>query len=299
MRARTTDRPNPSLPEATTAPAAAAPAGGEEPGRLSATPGGPRAFLRRHLAWPLTVLNLAVFLVAWELFARAEIVNPLFLPAPTRVLSELQEAIAEGTLQPALVASLRNFVIGMLLGCLAGIPVGLVMGSSRLVNTVLGPYILGLASLPKVALVPLLILFLGFSNAATVTLVFFSAFFPIVISVMAGPKTVDQSLLRAGRVFGANKLEMYTRVILPFTVPFIISGINQGLTRGLIGLIVAEMFGGNRGLGYLVIRAGETFNSGLLYGVLLCLVLISLAFVHGVRWLEGRIAPWRQALQSV
>lgn len=299
MSARTPQRTDPptGVPEATT-PVAGQPER-DQPDRISAVRDSPLKFLRRHLNWPLTILNLAIFFVVWELFARAEFVNPLFLPTPTRMFGELGEAISEGTLQPALVASLRNFVIGMLLGCLAGIPVGLIMGSSRLANTILGPYILGLASLPKVAMVPLLILFLGFSNAATVTLVFFSAFFPIIISVMAGPKTVDQSLLRAGRVFGANKLEMYTRVILPFTVPFIISGINQGLTRGLIGLIVAEMFGGNRGLGYLVIRAGETFNSGLLYGILLCLVIISLFFVHGVRWIEAKIAPWRQTMQSV
>jgi ABC-type nitrate/sulfonate/bicarbonate transport system permease component len=285
-------------PERTDAKGAAGGSGGDAD-RFSALAGGPRAFLRRHLSWPLTILNLTVFVVIWELFARAEIVNPLFLPTPSGVAAELAEAFADGVLVPAVIESLRNFTIGMVLGCIAGIPVGLVMGSSRLANTVLGPYVMGIASLPKVALVPLLILFLGFTNAATVTMVFFSAFFPIVISVMAGPKTVDTSLLRAGRVFGANKLEMYTRVILPFTVPFIISGINQGLTRGLIGLVVAEMFGGNRGLGYVIIRAGETFNSGLLYGVLLCLVAISLAFIHGVRWIETRIAPWRQTPASI
>lgn len=254
----------------------------------------PFLFLRRHISWPIAIANVAVFLLAWEAFARAGYINPLFLPAPSQIFGEVLAAIDAGTLQPAIMASLRNFTIGMALGCLFGIPLGLLMGVSRIVDTVLAPYVWGFASLPKVAMVPLLILFLGFSNAATITLVFLSAFFPIVIGVMAGPKTVEKSLLSAGRVFGANKGELYLQIILPYTVPFIIAAINQGLTRGLVGLVVAEMFGGNRGLGFLIIKAGQSFNSGLLYGVLLCLVMISLSFLHGVRWIEGRVAPWRR-----
>jgi NitT/TauT family transport system permease protein len=155
-----------------------------------------------------------------------------------------------------------------------------------------------MASLPRVAIMPLLILILGFSEKAELTLIFLSAVFPIMINCMAGPRTVEPSLLRAGRVFGANRLQLFWKIIFPFTLPFIISGINQGMTRGLVGMVIAEIFGGNRGLGYLTQRAGETFDAPLLYGVLLILVVFSLSFVQGIRWLEAKVAPWRNQAAS-
>jgi NitT/TauT family transport system permease protein len=110
---------------------------------------------------------------------------------------------------------------------------------------------------------------------------------------MAGVKTVEPSLLRAGRVFGAGRIDIYRRIILPYTLPFVIAGVNQGMSRGLVGMVIAEIFGGNQGLGYVIQRAGETFNSPLLYGALLVLVIVALAFVQTARWLEYKAAPWR------
>ena len=141
---------------------------------------------------------------------------------------------------------------------------------------------------------PLLILIFGFSDSAKFTLIFLSAIFPIIINCMAGVKTVDQSLVRAGQVFGASKPELYRKVIFPFTLPFIISGLNQGMTRGLVGLVIAEIFGGNKRARLPDHRAPrESFNTALLYAVLLLLVIFSLAFVQIVRWLENKVAPWR------
>lgn len=253
----------------------------------------PLQLLRRHSYWLVTALNLTLFFFGWQLFARAEIVSPLFLPAPTDIFSALKAGFADGTLPHAIRWSAQHFAIGMGLATLVGVPIGLLMGSSRVVDAILSPYVWSMASLPRVAIMPLLILILGFSEKAELTLIFLSAVFPIMINCMAGPRTVEPSLLRAGRVFGANKLQLYLRIIFPFTLPFVISGINQGMTRGLVGMVIAEIFGGNNGLGYLTQRAGETFNAPLLYGVLLILVVFSLSFVQGIRWLEGKVAPWR------
>jgi NitT/TauT family transport system permease protein len=181
---------------------------------------------------------------------------------------------------------------------LVGVPLGLLMGSSKVVDAILSPYVWAMASLPRVAIVPLLILILGFSAKAEVALIFLSAVFPIMINCMAGPRTVEASLLRAGRVFGANRFQLYVKIIFPFTLPFIISGINQGMTRGLVGMVIAEIFGGNQGLGYVTQRAGETFNAALLYGALFILVVFSLAFVQTIRWLEIKVAPWRHQASS-
>jgi NitT/TauT family transport system permease protein len=257
---------------------------------FSYTPG---QIFRRYSTWLVTILNLTIFFIGWQLFAQAEIVSPLFLPTPTQIFGALQDGFADGTLVDGVLWSGEHFAIGMGLSILVGVPVGLLMGSSRVVDAILSPYVWSMASLPRVAIMPLLILILGFSEKAELTLIFLSAVFPIMINCMAGPRTVEPSLLRAGRVFGASRLQLYVRIIFPFTLPFIISGINQGMTRGLVGMVIAEIFGGNNGLGYLTQRAGETFNAPLLYGVLLILVVFSLSFVQGIRWVERKVAPWR------
>lgn len=255
---------------------------------------GPLAYLRRYGPAGLVVLNLTVFAIIWELFARSGAVNPLFLPAPSDVFTAMVEGFgADGVLRENILISAKTFSIGMLAAAFIGIPLGLLMGASRIVDAIISPYVWAMASLPRVALMPLLILILGFTQTARLTLVFLSAVFPIIINCMAGVKTVDTSLVRAGQVFGASKAHLYRTVIFPFTLPFIISGVNQGMTRGLVGLVIAEIFGGNNGLGYLTKRAAETFNSPLLYAVLLILVIFSLTFVQLIRWVEIKVAPWR------
>jgi NitT/TauT family transport system permease protein len=253
----------------------------------------PKHYLRRYGTGGLAVLNLTIFFVAWEIFAKAEVVSPLFLPAPSDMFSAIQKGFEDGTLTDAILFSLRNFVIGLAAACAVGIPLGLLMGASRVVYTLLSPYVWSMQSLPRVAIMPLLILIFGFSVMAELVLIFLSAVFPIIINCMAGVKTVEPSLLRAGKVFGAGRLDMYRRIIFPYTLPFIIAGVNQGMSRGLVGMVIAEIFGGNQGLGYVTQRAGETFNAPLLYGALLILVIVALSFVQTARWLEYRAAPWR------
>lgn len=254
---------------------------------------GPRAYLRRYGTFLLAVLNLTIFFVAWQLFASANIVSPLFLPTVTDMLRALGKGFGDGTLTSALLYSLKSFGIGLGFACAVGIPLGLVMGASRVVYTIFSPYVWSMQSLPRVAIMPLLILFFGFDIKAELMLIFLSAVFPITINCMAGVQTVEPSLIRAGRVFGAGKVDIYRRVIFPYTLPFVLAGVNQGMSRGLVGMIIAEIFGGNKGMGYVIQRAGETFDSPLLYGALLLLVIVALTFVQGVRRLETKAAPWR------
>jgi len=248
---------------------------------------------RKIPGWVLLVLNLSVFFLIWQFVATKEWINPLFFPQPTEIWSALREGMSDGTLPEAIRWSMECFAIGMGAAALVGIPVGLLMGSNDRVYTLLSPYVWAMASLPRVAITPLLILIFGFERQAELVLIFLSAVFPIIINCMAGPKTVDPSLLRAGRVFGANKLALQVKIVFPFTLPFIVSGLNQGLTRGLVGMVIAEIFGGNQGLGFVIDRAGQTFNAPLLYAALLILIVLSLAMVQTLRWLEIKVAPWR------
>jgi NitT/TauT family transport system permease protein len=252
-----------------------------------------RQYLGRYGPGVLVLFNLACFFVIWQLVAQAKIINPLFLPSVTGVWDALKEGFSDGTLTDAAAWSAKSYAIGMAISCVVGIPLGLLMGASKVTNAIFGPYMWGLHSVPSVATVPLLILTFGFDVNAELTLIILSAAFPIMINCMAGVKTVEPSLLRAGHVFGAGKLDMYVRIVFPYTLPFILSGVNQGLTRGLVGLVVGEIYGGNNGLGYLIVKAQDSYNSAELYAVLLLLVIAALSIVQGMRWVEARAAPWR------
>jgi ABC-type nitrate/sulfonate/bicarbonate transport system permease component len=242
----------------------------------------------------ITIVNLGIFFSIWELIARTEMINPLFFPRISDTFSTMYEGFIDGTIGPQLWHSISNLLIGLAISAVIGIPVGLFMGASRTADLILSPYVWAMTSLPRVALVPLLILILGFGNEMQLTIIVLSAVFPIMVNCMAGVKTVDPSLLRAGRVFGTNRVQMYSKVILPFTLPFVISGINQGIARGLVGMLIGELLGGGgNGLGFLLDRAGDRFDSAMLYAVLIILAVMSVALIQVMRWLERRVAPWR------
>ncbi len=258
---------------------------------------------RRVSPFLVTVVNISTFFVIWELFARSGAISPLFFPKASSMFEALWHgltttappgAVISGSIRDHLFYSLSNLGLGLIIACVIGIPAGLLMGGNKYVEKILSPYVWALASVPRIALVPLFILFLGFSVKMQVTIITLSAVFPIIINSWAGVKTTDKSLLAAAKVFGANRRELYMKVVLPYTLPFIISGIQQGIGRGLVAVIIAEIFGGSRGLGYLVSRSADTFDSALMYAVLLLLVIVSLSLVQLTRWLEAYVAPWRR-----
>lgn len=242
----------------------------------------------------ITILNLTIFFIIWQLIAIAKVINPLFFPKATAMFSTLYHGFVDGIIGPQLLHSVENFAIGVTIAAVIGIPVGLLMGGVRIVDLILSPYVWAMSSLPRVALIPLLILLLGFGNSMQLTIIVLSAVFPMMVNCMEGVKTVDPSLIRAGRVFGANGIQMYFKVILPFTLPFVISGVNQGIARGLVGMLIGELLGGGgEGLGFLLQRAGDQFDSPMLYGTLVLLAVLSVGVVQGMRWVERRAAPWR------
>jgi ABC-type nitrate/sulfonate/bicarbonate transport system permease component len=255
--------------------------------------------LARFKSVAVTTVNLSLFFVLWEVVARAEVINPLFFPRAGDMFSALFSGFADGTIWPELSHSLTNFLIGLAISAAIGIPVGLLMGASKIADLILSPYVWAMTSLPRVALIPLLILIMGFGNSMQLTIIVLSAVFPIMVNCMAGVKTVEPSLLRAGEVFGANRPQIYLKVILPYTLPFVIAGVNQGIARGLVGMLIGELLGGGgNGLGFLLDRAGEQFDAPMLYATLLLLAVMSVGLVQSMRWLEQRAAPWRDIARA-
>ena len=276
----------------------------DDPDRIQDIGWTAREVWRRSRGFVVTSINIMTFFILWEIVTIYGNINPLFLPKASDMFMELwvglttrapEGAVFSGSILDHFLHSFSNLMFGLAIACLIGIPGGLLMGGNKYIEAILSPYVWALASLPRIALVPLFILFLGFTTTMQVTIIVISAVFPIMINAWAGVKTTEKSLLAAARVFGANRRQLYVKVVLPYTLPFIISGIQQGIGRGLIGVVIAELFGGSNGLGYLIQRSADTFNTAMNFAVLLLLIVMSLSLINFTRWLEAYVAPWRSA----
>ena len=251
-------------------------------------------FKERYGIPVVTIINFALFFVLWEIIAQMGVVSRLLLPPITEVFTETIEMAQTGILWKNLAFSAQNFTAGFLIASATGIPLGLLLGASKKLDIILGPYVWAFFSTPRLALLPLITVWLGFGWESKVFLVFIGAFFVIVINTWAGVKTVEQSLIHAGKVFGANKVQIFSKIVVPYTLPFIVVGLRLGVTRALVVTVVAEMLASSQGMGYIIVRAVDAFNSARLFSMIVILVIVSMVLVTGMRKLEEWVAPWRE-----
>lgn len=255
-------------------------------------PRGRRVYSRKA-RWIIGVLNLGTFFLVWQLWATYSDVPQLFLPSVTDVFRELQEMSAEGILWGNLWISTWIYVVGLAISLVIAIPAGLAIGGIRILDRVLSPYIWALYTTPRLILMPLILLWVGINDTARIVIIVLSAVPATLVVVMEGVKTVDNSLVKAARSFGAGRVELFRFVVFPATVPFIATGIRMGVSRGLIGLFIGELFTSSDGIGYIITLASKTFNSARLYGMLLIFVLFCVAMVGLSQVLERRVSQWR------
>jgi ABC-type nitrate/sulfonate/bicarbonate transport system permease component len=243
----------------------------------------------------VTVVNLATFFALWELAPVVLDLPPIFLPRLSEVLAEIPATYEQGILIENVWVSLRIYLIGIAFAIGLAIPLGLLLGGIKVLDRIISPYVWVIYTTPLIILMPLILLWVGINNTAAVLLVFISAFPAILVVVMEGVKTVDNSLLRAAKSFGADKLRLFTRVILPSTIPFIATGVKMGVARGLIGLFVAEVFTSGDGIGYIIELASKTFNVARVYAMLLMFVAFSLTMVGLSQYFERKLSVWRSS----
>ncbi len=255
-------------------------------------PRGRRVYSRSQ-RWIIGVLNLATFFLLWQLAATMSDIPQLFLPAPTDVFRELQEMSEEGILWGNLWISMWIYLVGLAISLVIAIPMGLTVGGIRILDKILSPYIWALYTTPRLILMPLILLWVGINDTARIVIIVLSAVPATLVVVMEGVKTVDNSLLNAARSFGAGRVEMFRFVVFPATVPFIATGVRMGVSRGLIGLFIGELFTGTNGIGYIITLSSKTFNSARTYGMLLIFILFCIAMVGLSQLLERRVSQWR------
>ncbi len=248
------------------------------------------ALHRRLIEYGRTTLAVVAVLVAWELLCRAFSVPKWLLPAPTQIAAETWEI--RGVLPMHFGATLMTVVGGFLLAIVTGIPLAVLVVYSPFLRRVIFPFLLTLQSVPKVALAPLLLLWVGYGQASNIIIAATVAFFPIVINTATGLESVDKELLELTSSLDASAASVFWRVRLPWALPYIFSSLKVAITLAVIGAVVAEFVGSDKGLGYLILTSSGAMKTSVMFGVLLLLSLLGIASYYAVAWAERWLCPW-------
>lgn len=243
------------------------------------------------------LISLLVGVLIWEFVARVMIKDTLFFVPFLDVARAGVELTASGELPYHVWVSFQEFVYGLGLAVLVGVPLGLAVGSSTRVKDYVQPWISALYSTPLIALAPLFILWLGIGIGSKVAVVFIMALFPITINTTAGIKNTEQNLIDVARAFGYRRHEIFRKVLLPSALSFIVTGFRLAVGRGIVAVVVAEFFGSRAGLGYLILVSSQSFSMDRLLLAVLVLALTGMAGIGLVERLERRLAPWREEMR--
>ena len=251
------------------------------------------ALLVRRRYRVLGIVALAGLLLAWEVVARLGWVPVLFLPSPVGVLAETWDMIVSGELFVHLGASLKRLLAGFVIGGALGVAVGIAVGFFAVADAVGTPVIAATFPVPKIALLPLLILWLGLGEPSKVAVIALGVFFPMAINTATGVRQADPMLVRAAVSFGARRWSLIRKVILPSALPMIFAGLRLGAGTALLLLVAAEMIAVESGVGFLILHAGNIMATTKLMVGIVVLSLLGVLSHWGLGVLERRAIPWR------
>jgi ABC-type nitrate/sulfonate/bicarbonate transport system permease component len=243
--------------------------------------------------WFHALLSFTIVLAVWEIVGRAGYVDVALLPPPSVIAPTLAEILATGAFLKPLGETLWLLAVGYAIGCMLGIVIGMAMGLSAGIYYLLEPLVELVRPIPKVALVPPLFLFLGLGAAMKITIVALAALFPVLISTMQGVRGVDPVALDTARTFGCRQSQIVWRVVLPASMPMILTGMRVSLGLGLILVVLAEMLSGEGGLGYLIVDMQRSFAIRKMYAWIVILAVLGLALNAAFERIEARVVPWR------
>jgi NitT/TauT family transport system permease protein len=238
----------------------------------------------------IRIISLIVVLSAWEYVGRQ--INPVLFTYPTAVGAAAVKMIASGELWKYLSQSLVVLFAGLGLATVLGIALGLVMARFWVIDVALDTYITALYSIPSVALVPVLVLWFGIEVSAKIAVVFLFTFFPIVINTQQGVKNVDDRLTEVGRAFRCSERQLWIHIVLPAAVPFIVTGLRLAIGRGLIGMVLADLYTAITGIGYLISRYASIYRTDAMFVPIATLGLLGITLTSLLRFVEKRVAPW-------
>lgn len=244
----------------------------------------------------MSLTSILLVLAFWEYFGRD--VNPIFASYPTAIAAAAVDLVREGTLLAAVSDSLRPMLLGYGIAVALGVPLGLLIGRYRTVEAALGFYITGGYAMPMVALIPLFLLWFGLGFTVKVAVVVVMTIFPVVINTWAGVHAVPRTLVEVGVSFMASQASIMRKIILPATVPYIMTGLRLGVGRAVIGIVIAEFFTAIGGLGGMIIRAGQRFDTAELFVPVVVLMMLGVGLTNLVGYFESKVAPWQKGISG-
>jgi len=237
---------------------------------------------------------VVAFLTVWELIGSTfQLINPMFMSAPSLIWKAAVQMFASGEIYNDLYVSGLEFAWGYSLSVIVGIPFGIAIGWYRKMAYTFDPFVNAMNATPRVALLPLIIIWLGIGILSKIGIIFLGAVFPLMINTRDGVKTTPHNLLNAARSFGASEWQIFRSVVLPSTVPFILTGLRLAVGRALIGVMVGELYAATAGIGFMITVAGATFQTDKVFVGVLIFAITGMIATEVLDKLEHRFDKWR------
>lgn len=242
----------------------------------------------------LGTISVSLFLIAWELVGNTfQLINPMFMSAPSLIWKAAAQLFGSGEIWNDLRVSGIELLGGYLLAAIFAVPFGIMAGWYKRMSAIFDPFISAMNATPRVALLPLVIIWLGIGILSKVGIIFLGAVFPILINTRDGVKTSPQNLLIAARSFGASEWMVFKTVVLPSTVPFILTGLRLGVGRAIVGVMVGELYAATAGIGFMITVAGATFQTDKVFVGVLIFALTGMSSMELLTRVERRFDKWR------
>ncbi len=242
----------------------------------------------------INITSIILLLVVWELVYVTGVIDDFFFSGPVLTGVTLIEMLLSGELATHFLISLFEFGVGFSLAVVIGILVGFFMGTHKKIEYLVDPYVTALYSMPKVAFLPLIILFFGIGYNSKIFMSFLLALFPILINTHIGIKHIPSSLIDAARTFGFSGGKIFTKVLIPASLPSIIAGLRIGVPMGLIGVVVAEFYVSTGGLGYLITYYGNLYVVEKVFVTIFALATIGILLTRILNEIKRRKMPWSE-----
>jgi NitT/TauT family transport system permease protein len=257
---------------------------------------------RRQLVWAARAVTLVVIIGGWQLLTAAKIIDPFFWGQPSGVVKQLRDWVQHGTSYGSLWlqiwTTMKEALLGFIYGVVAGVIAGVLLGQSRFLSDVVGPYIKVMNAIPRIVLGSLFTVALGLGTTPKVALAAVLVFFVVFFNAFQGVREVDRNLLANARVLGASRFQITRHVVLPSALVWIIASLHVAFGLAIIGAIVGEFLGAQKGLGLVIANAQNNFNPNGVFGAMLIIAALALTAEALIGQLERRLLSWRPPSQT-
>lgn len=255
-----------------------------------------RTFYREYEPTIIGTGFILVLLFVWEIFPAVTTLPTgmaLFLTTPSQIAQTFLELLQKGEIQKHFYVSAIEFLVGLGLSIAVGLPLGIIMGRSNTWNAMLDPFVTALNATPRLVFLPLVLLWLGIGIWSKIVIVFAGAVFPLLINTYEGVRNVDRVLVNVVRSFGAKEWQIMKMVVLPNSLPYVVTGLRLAIGRAILGVVVGEFFGASRGLGFMIAMAAGSYSVDVVFVGVALFMGISLILTMSVKMIEARLTRWR------